>query len=45
VAADSSGNGNKRTLRNGVGWTSGQAGGAVQLNGSSQDVLVADSPA
>jgi chitodextrinase len=25
-------------------WTSGQLGGAVQLNGSSQDVLVADSP-
>lgn len=44
VAGDSSGNGNVGTLRNAVSWTTGKQGGAIQLNGLTQDVLVSDSP-
>ena len=44
VAGDSSGNGNTGTLRNGASWAAGQMGGAIQLNGTTQDVVVADSP-
>ena len=44
VAGDSSGNGNVGTLVNAPAWSSGKIGGAIQLNGSSQDVRVADSP-
>ena len=44
VAADSSGNGNVGTLRNGASWTAGQQGGALQFDGVAQDVMVADSP-
>src|SRR6185312_4650110 len=43
TAADSSGNGNTGTLRNGAPWTTGTVGGALQLNGSNQDVRVANS--
>jgi len=44
VAADSSGNGNTGTLSNNPIWATGKNGGAIQLDGATQDVRVADSP-
>jgi hypothetical protein len=44
VAGDSTGNGNTGTLFNSPTWTTGKIAGAIQLNGTTQDVRVPDSP-
>jgi concanavalin A-like lectin/glucanase superfamily protein len=42
TAADSSGNGNTGTLFNGAGWTSGQSGSAVSIDGVDDFVKIKD---
>src|SRR5207244_645552 len=44
VAADASGNGNTATLGAGSAWAPGVTGGAIQLDGVSGQLSVADSP-
>lgn len=44
TAADSTGNGNNATLRNGAGWAAGKQGAALNLDGVDDLASIADAP-